>query len=342
MIKKIVLSLILLPIFIGAGAVAYSVSCFRPADPLYSGEALSFRIEQGESLYSVLDRMEEAGLIRDARPYRLYVRFIHPVSIKKGNYALSPDKGGLELLEILEEGRQELVRITIPEGLSSGETASILEKAGIVSADEFLEAISSKELLESLGIAAHSAEGYLFPDTYYFQKDFPPEKIVATMTETFFETLKKVFPFYADLSEEKLNEKVILASIVEKEYRVSAEAPLIASVFNNRLKIGMPLQSCATVIYVITEELERPHPDRILFRDLELDSPYNTYINDSLPPGPISNPGETALAAAFNPRQSDYLFFVVKDSAAGTHTFTSSLADHNSARAEYIQGFRSK
>ena len=342
MSKKILISLTIVLILFVTGGVAYSIYCFKAVDPLYQGDGISFLVKEGESLYSVLDRMESAGLIRDDRPYRLYVRFIRQFSVKKGSYGLSPASGGLKLLQQLEEGRQELVRITIPEGLSSAQIALILEEAEIVESDAFRQALTSPEVLKTLGIGAASAEGYLFPDTYYFQRSFPPEKVITKMVENFFENLEDVFPFYTDLSRDKLNEKIILASIVEKEYRVEEEAPLIASVFNNRLKVGMPLQSCATVIYVITEELGKPHPDRVLFRDLELESPYNTYINDTLPPGPISNPGKTALEAAFNPTQSDYLFFVVRDSAAGTHNFTSTLAEHNNARADYIQGFRSK
>ena len=205
-----------------------------------------------------------------------------------------------------------------------------------------MAAVNDSEIMESLHIPANSADGYLFPDTYYFQKDFPPQKVLEYMVATYFRNLDRVFPFYVDLSDEKLQEKLILASIIEKEYRVEEEAPLIASVFNNRIKIGMPLQSCATVIYVITEEQGKEHPERIFFRDLEIPSAFNTYLNNDLPPAPISNPGITALSAAFNPAQTDYLFFVVKDSMLGTHTFTSNLADHNTARHSYIQGFRSK
>ncbi|MDC7239965.1 MAG: endolytic transglycosylase MltG [Spirochaetales bacterium] len=342
MIKKIIIVAVIILVLAAAGTSFYIYRALEPVDPQYAGEAAGFDVESGESLYSVLSRLETQGFVRDVWIYKVYNRLVTPLNVKKGHYEILPSMTGLEILSILEEGRQELVRVTVPEGLRSSQIAVLFENSGVSGSGEFLEAVNSPAILRAYGIAADSLEGYLFPDTYYFQKDYPAEKVVSYMVSVYFENLKRIFPFYADLTPEKLQEKLILASVVEKEYRVAEEAALIASVFNNRMKTGMPLQSCATVIYVITEELGRPHPDRVFFRDLELPSEFNTYIHDGLPPAPISNPGVTALNAAFNPAQTDYLFFVVKDSAAGTHTFTSNFADHNSARASYIEGFRSK
>jgi len=339
--KKIIIIVLTLLLAGAAGIGYYIYNALRPVNPL-DETSVQMTVYKGESLYSVLDRLEDEGLINNADVYKAYSRLIRPVSIKSGVYTVQSSMRGLEILRIMEEGKQELLKITIPEGLTSNEISTLFEEKGIVSRDEFLKAMTSEELLDSLSIDGNSAEGYLFPDTYFFQRDFPAEKVIDHMVRTFFLNLKEIYPYYEELSEAKMKEKLILASIVEKEYRVDFEAPVIASVFNNRLKIGMPLQSCATVIYVITEELGKPHPDRVYFRDLEIPSEFNTYINSSLPPGPISNPGRTALDAAFNPAQTDYLFFVVKDSEAGTHTFTNTLADHNTARQSYIQGFRSK
>lgn len=342
MIKKIIIILAVLALLSAGGGTLYIINALKAVSPEGEGQSVDFTVHQGESLYSVLAALKEGGLIRDPWVYKLYNKAVRPLTVKKGVYSLSTASGGMEILAVLEEGRQELLRVTIPEGLRSSQIAGLLDQRGITEAEAFLEAVNDKELMESLGVPADSAHGYLFPDTYYFQKDFPPEKILSHMVATYYRNLEDIFPFYRDLSDDKLQEKLILASLVEKEYRVEEEASLIASVFNNRMKIGMPLQSCATVIYVITEELGREHPERIYFSDLELPSPFNTYLNESLPPAPISNPGVTAIEAAFKPAQTDYLFFVVKDSNAGTHTFTSNLADHNDARQSYIQGFRSK
>lgn len=342
MIKKIILVIVVALLLLTAGGVFYVFNSIKAVAPASVDAGLDFTVEQGQSLYSVLAELEEMGLIRDPFIYKLYNRFIRELNVKKGFYRLSPALAGFEIISILEEGRQELLRVTIPEGMRSSQIALLLEEKGITPAEDFNSALYDTDLLRTLGIPADSADGYLFPDTYYFQKDFPASQVLSHMVSTFFRHMDSIFPFYKDLSDEKFQEKIILASIIEKEYRVEEEAPLIASVFNNRINIGMPLQSCATIIYVITEELGKEHPERIFFRDLEIPSDFNTYMHTSLPPAPISNPGKTALYASFNPAQSDYLFFVVKDSAAGTHTFTSNLADHNNARASYIQGFRSK
>jgi UPF0755 protein len=339
--KKIILFFLIILIVSAGGLSFYIYKSLETTTRSFDGKT-EITVHKGESLYSILDRLQEVGLIHDKRIYKVYSRFIHSFTVKSGFYSLSPGLSGMEILKVLEEGKQELIKITIPEGLTAREISLILEEKGIVSIQDFLSSISSRELLDDLNIPADTAEGYLFPDTYFFQKNFLPDKVVEYMVKTYFENLEDIFPFYKDLSDSKLQEKLIIASIVEKEYRVEIEAPLIASVFYNRLKIGMPLQSCATVIYVITEELGKSHPERVLFRDLEIPSEFNTYVNSSLPPAPISNPGKTALKAAFDPAQTDFLFFVVKDSLAGTHNFTSTLADHNSARHSYIQGFRSK
>lgn len=342
MIKKIIIIFILLIIIFAAGSSYYVFKSMKPLESADSNSTVNFTVEEGESLYSVLDRLESDGLIRDPWIYKIYNKTVKHLIVKKGFYSLSPSDSGLKILSVLEEGRQELLRITIPEGMRTSQIAQLLEEKGITSSESFISAVNDPELMRKLNIPADSANGYLFPDTYYFQKDFPAYQILEHMVETYYRNLESIFPFYKDLSDEKLQEKLILASIIEKEYRVEEEAALIASVFNNRMKIGMPLQSCATVIYVITEEQGKEHPDRVFFSDLEIQSDFNTYINNDLPPAPISNPGRTALSASFNPVQSDYLFFVVKDPAAGTHSFTSNLSDHNTARQSYIQGFRSK
>jgi UPF0755 protein len=128
-----------------------------------------------------------------------------------------------------------------------------------------------------------------------------------------------------------------MASIVEREYRVDEEAPLMAGVFYNRLRIGMALQSCATVEYVITEIQGRPHPERLFDRDIEIRNPYNTYMVPGLPPGPISAPGEVALHAAFNPVPSDYLYFRLVNPAEGRHYFSKTLDDHIRAGVLYVK-----
>ena len=180
-------------------------------------------------------------------------------------------------------------------------------------------------------------EGYLYPDTYLFPESYPAAQVVKTMADTFFKRLAEIQPDVLTLSPAELNNRVIMASIVEREYLVDEEAPIMAGVFYNRLRIGMALQSCATVEYVITEIQGRPHPERLFDRDIEIRNPYNTYMVPGLPPGPISAPGKVALNAAFNPVPSDYLYFRLVNPAEGRHYFSQTLDDHIRAGVLYVK-----
>jgi len=192
-------------------------------------------------------------------------------------------------------------------------------------------------LIEKFGIPAKNLEGYLFPDTYRFLQKYPAEKVVEHLVDTFFQQLEDIAPDYTDFSAEELHQRVILASIVEREYRDPEEANKIASVFYNRLEKNMRLQSCATVVYVLTEEQGLPHPSKLTYNDLEVESEFNTYREWGLPPAPIANPGTDALRGAFHPADTDYLFFLLQDQNAGKHVFSRNLADHNEAYSLYIK-----
>jgi UPF0755 protein len=161
-----------------------------------------------------------------------------------------------------------------------------------------------------------------------FPKDFPAEQVVRTMADNFFEKLYTISPSLQNMTPRELNDIVILASIVEREYRVREEAPLMAGVFYHRLRINMALQSCATVEYVITDILGRPHPSVILNVDLEIRSPFNTYMFRGLPPGPISAPGVVALRAAIYPEHTDFLYFRLIEPATGRHHFSRTYDEH--------------
>ena len=205
-----------------------------------------------------------------------------------------------------------------------------MSDAGLCTVQAFKDACHDSKMLVARGINAESCEGFLFPDTYFLTSGMTAQEIVALMLDTFFEKIKTV-PGLSEKSDQELYETVILASIVEREYRVEEEAPLIASVFSNRLKHNIGLYSCATIVYILTEIDGRPHPDRILLEDTKIDSPYNTYKWAGLPPGPISNPGLVALNAAANPPKTNYYFFQVSDSQAGKHVFTTTFDEHKAS-----------
>jgi len=326
----------LIVVVVCGAAVGYIMN--EPA-PRIQMEEVIFTVEKGDTVSEIARKLENAGIIKSHYIFTMLSRFRKTENrIKTGNYRIPTHRSTLEIHDLLVMGKQILIKVTIPEGMTSKKVAGYLEEKGITDKESFMESVTSGELLERSGISAESAEGFLFPDTYYFSEDYPAQKVVLHMIETFFKKLEEISPEYGGLSSDQLYEKVILASIIEREYRVAEEAPLIASVFYNRLKDEMALGSCATIEYIITEELNKPHPNFLTYRDLEIESDYNTYIHQGLPPAPISNPGITALNAAFNPAETDFLYFLLQDPDSGKHYFSKTYGEHNKAKLLYLKG----
>jgi UPF0755 protein len=229
----------------------------------------------------------------------------------------------VHLLEILRKGIVILHPVIIPEGFNKEQIADAIAAKGLADRKRFLELTQDKSLLRQYGIPGPSFEGYLFPDTYYFSRGTPALAILDTMVRRF----KQVAAPLAETSESKgmkFEDVVILASIVEKETGRPEERPLIASVFLNRLRLGMRLESDPTVIYGIANfdgDLKK--------KDLTEKTPYNTYVIQGLTPGPIANPGIESIKAVIEPARTDYLYFVSKND--GSHHFSKNLSEHNRA-----------
>jgi UPF0755 protein len=304
--------------------------------PASAQNEVIFEVEQGETPRSIGRRLEDEGIIK-SRLFWYVVSKLDKGVIKAGVYTIPLPATQFEIHDILETGRQPLIKVTIPEGATLAKTARLFDEAGICTEEAFLEAASNPEILEAFQIPAKTLEGYLFPDTYLFQENYNAKNVARLMVETFFKRLSGIVDI-ASITPEELFEKVTLASIVEREYRLAEEAPLMAGVFYNRLAIGMALQSCATIEYLITEIRHKPHPEIISIADTEIENPYNTYIAEGLPPGPISAPGLTALSATFNPTPSDYLFFRLIDLNAGKHYFSKTFDEHIKAGKLYVKG----
>ena len=307
---------------------------------LLSDVEIVFSIEEGDTLGDISESLVEAQLIKYSWALVLYSRLMGTESdYKIGIYRLSSKMTLIEIHDLLIEGRQSLYKITIPEGWTSKQIADYLEMQGITESTSFIKAVNSTDIITEFGLDGYNMEGLLYPDTYYFQKKYPAELVVRVMVNNFFKRLEIINPDYKSLELRKLMDTVILASIVEKEYRDPAEAALMAGVFYNRLNrdIPIPLGSCATIVYIITDIMEKDHPEFISFDDLKIKSPYNTYINRGLPPGPISNPGSIALSAAFYPEKSDYLYFLLKNAESGQHEFTKNLSEHTATYDLYIK-----
>ncbi len=293
-------------------------------------------VRPGESAASVGARLKNAGLIRSDLFWNLLFR-LGSEPIKVGLYRLTPPLSPLAIRAVLVSGRQLLVKITVPEGATLRKTAAILEAAGVCPGEDFLSAAADGRTRERYAVPGPTMEGYLYPDTYLFPRSYAAREVIATMADTFHERLYALDPEARKLTPESLYERVVVASIVEREYRVADEAPLMAGVFFNRLRIGMALQSCATVVYIITEIDGKPHPEVLYNRDISLPNKYNTYLHRGLPPGPISAPGAVALGAALHPEPSKYLYFRLVDPAEGRHRFSETLDQHIEAGVLYLK-----
>jgi len=305
-------------------------------------------VRRGESAQSVGNRLESAGLIRNRYFWNLLGRFSGE-HIRAGSYLLEFPLSQMAIRNVLEEGREVLLRVTVPEGLTIRETALVMESAGITTAQEFIVAASDPEILARYRVPASTMEGFLFPDTYLFPAGFPATRIVQTMADNFFTQIAAIDERMLAMSPEDLLRTVVLASIVEKEHSVAEEAAMMAGVFTNRMNIGMRLQSCATIVYILTEILGEEHEEtrihrhygnRILYRHLVIRSPFNTYMVPGLPPAPIASPGATALRAAFEPARTEYLFFALRPGGGGNHNFSRTLAEHNRFAREFHESLR--
>lgn len=339
--KNFLLTLLILSFLALIGGCYYIYSNMKPVSS--DSSTTSFYVGRGESLTTISMNLYNKSLIKNELVFKYFgVYKEYDLKLKEGEYEISPSHSITDIYKILLEGKQQLIAVTIPEGYTARKIAIILEDKGVVKAKDFLEAVKNKNLLDVYNIPFESAEGFLFPDTYSFQEDYPALLVVESFVKNFYKNVEKIYPSYRKLTDNQLAEIVTLASIVEREYKSTTEVKTIASVFYNRLEQEMKLQSCATIMYVLTEENGEKHRDRLFFEDLEVESTYNTYLNKGLPPGAISNPGYYSLEAAFHPDVTDYIYFVVRDRAKGLHRFSSKYSEHEEARLEYISGFESK
>ncbi len=291
-----------------------------------------FEIVPGQTLPQITSRLREQRMIQNEKFFLLYLKLTQQdKKIKRGEYEIKSALNMVELISLLSSGKSREHLITIPEGYNIFEIAKIFEEKKIASQVEFLKMVRDPMLVQNLLSEKQlSLEGYLFPETYAYTKYTDLKTILAQMVAKFKDEFKVVgFPSQFALSRHQI---VTLASIIEKETGAAEERPLIASVFLNRLKKGMRLQTDPTVIYGIAYQTG-DIPKNISRSDLQTPTTFNTYIINGLPPGPISNPGRLALKAVLNPAPSEYLFFVSKNE--GRHFFSESLEKHNQAVREF-------
>ncbi len=286
-------------------------------------------IPRGASFTLAARELYGAGIIRNARDFALLatIKGAHR-RVKAGEYHFITPIRPLAVIDKLVKGETRKYHVTIPEGYTTREIATLLEREGLAEKEAFIKRASDAGLVASSGREGDTFEGYLFPDTYQLTRGLPEEEIIYMMVARF----KEVYTESITARGAKLGltrrEIVTLASIIEKESGNRDERRHISAVFHNRLKRGMPLQSDPTVIYGITN-----FDGNLTRRHLRTRTPYNTYLFYGLPPGPIANPGKGSLEAAVDPAKREYLYFVSKND--GSHYFSKSLKEHNRAVERY-------
>lgn len=288
-----------------------------------------FTIGPGETAASVGMRLKSENLIRSA----FLFKFLASVNgldgkIRAGRYALSPAMGTQEILFYLVSHNEieTEVKVTIPEGFTAREIAARMDARGLCPEDEWMNIVKNPGVynINTRDHALGNLEGFLFPDTYFFRKAAPCGEHVQKMVSEFFKVFTRKALLLAESQGFSLVEIVTLASLIEKEAQVDEERVLISSVLRNRLRKGMLLQCDATILHALPERKKR-----VLYEDLEIDSPYNTYKYKGLPPGPIGSPGAKSLAAALKPADSPYYYYVA--TGDGGHLFTRTSAEHSRA-----------
>jgi UPF0755 protein len=293
-----------------------------------AGAPVRVTIPTGASMRVAADSLSKAGVIRSARMFRLYAMVRgRDREIKAGTYLLHRGAKWSTVLEDLRAGKGIVYVITIPEGFSLTQIEPLVSSKLGVPPDSVGVAVRDSTLLRQLHVPTPTLEGYLYPDTYIFPVGTTARSAVAAMVRRFEQVWKPEWTARLDTLQMSRNEIMALASIVEKEAKVPKERPVIAAVYLNRLKHDALLQADPTVQYALGK-----HVARVYYKDLEADSPYNTYKHKGLPPGPIASPGKPSIEAALYPADVSYEYFVAFPD--GHHEFRVDLTGHEKAKLE--------
>lgn len=335
--KKILIAVICVAVIMVAGAVFYITGLGKALDS-NDTQTVSVIISSGSSTGQIGQILEEEGIISSADKFKIWSRIKgYDSRYKAGTYTLSPSMDFQEIADIIVSGKVTTVNFTIPEGYTIYQTASAIAAKGLGDYDTLVSLIEAGDFeydfLKDAQNNKNKLEGYLFPNTYTVDEGMNEEQIIKVMLDQF---EKQPYKVYAESgSSYSLNDIITVASIIERECKVDEERPLVASVIYNRLAKGMPLQMCSTVQYVLGKQKEV-----LTYADTRIESPYNTYTNTGLPPGPICSPGLAAIKAALNPADTDYLYFVLSEKLDGTSNFSSDYAQFEKDKAAYDKAYR--
>ncbi|MFS0861664.1 endolytic transglycosylase MltG [Fredinandcohnia sp. 179-A 10B2 NHS] len=351
MIRKIVLVAFIIILLAISGVVGggylYIKSALEPVDST-SNEKVEVTIPIGSSPTAIARILEENGIVKNAKVFRYYTKFKNESGFQAGDYTFTPSMTFDEIITSLKSGilmGEAAFKLTIPEGKQLEQIAIIIaEKTGHTSED-IMKKVDDPAYIETLmgkypGILTteilhedikHPLEGYLFPATYPFYEEKPSIELIV---ETMLSQTEKILAKYQGVMDENEiintpHKLLTMASLIEEEATAQTDRELISSVFYNRLKIDMPLQTDPTVLYALGE-----HQDRVLYEDLEVNHPFNTYKIKGLTPGPIANAGEVSISAALNPTETNYLYFLA--TPEGEVLYSETLDEHNVKKAEHI------
>ena len=332
--KAIIMTLVTILAIIIWGIFFYKSIANSPLK--ITDETLIIEVKSGEGFNSLLNRLDEEGVLRSKLFIKLKLKIDNDnPSIISGIYTVNKDVTVDELIKILEieDTSFNQASVTIPEGFNIENMADEFEKAGLFTKSDFIKAVNEYPMptyIKNNSLKKYNLEGYLYPDTYFFRKDAKANEVIAVMLKKFEDVLKIVLEETGKtLNPEETENLIIKASLIEKEARLDEERPKVASVIENRLAKGMKLEFCSTVNYVIGYAGH----EFLTYKDIELDSPYNTYKYDGLPIGPVASPGKTSIKAALQPEQTKYLYFVLTADNVSQH-FSVTEAEHEAAKLE--------
>ncbi len=328
-----ILLLLCVVLFLGTGGLM-ATGWWLFTTPLAPPQAVTLLITPGSSLNRVAQNLEHEGIIRHALLLRVPAKWHKQEQhIQAGQYTFVASATPTEVLERLVSGDVDKVTLTIPEGFTQRQIIERIAEAEFGDAATLWQLVKDQDFINSLGIEAVHLEGYLFPETYSFVPGVSERALLRMMVEQFHLRMTTELREAAEELGLSLHQHVSLASLIEKETGLVEEMPLVSSVFHNRLKVNMRLQTDPTAVYDLEDfsgTVTRAH--------LANPSPYNTYIIHGLPPGPIASPGLAALTAAVFPATTDYYYFVSKRD--GSHHFSRTLREHNNAIQKYLRNRR--
>ena len=326
--KRAVGIVLLLVIVVAAGVAGTAWTRLKTPYKGYASSEQFVEIPSGAGAAVIRQRLLDAGVVQDGWTLRLALRWTGASrDLKAGEYRFDRPMTAVEVVEKIAHGDVYGQRITFPEGLTIREMAALYEMHGLGNARDFIAASRNVALIQDLDPAASDLEGYLFPDTYIFAYGTSPRVAVREMVTRFEHVWDPAWNDRLQQLAMSRNDIVTLASIIEREARRPEERPVISAVYHNRLRLQMPLQADPTVEYALGE-----HRDRLFYKDLDVESPYNTYRHPGLPPGPIASPGKASLEAALFPAAVPYRYFVA--SPDGHHEFRTTFKAHSEAVQE--------